>query len=213
MRGPVDPQVASVLEALEPAPVHMARVPDERGEALAQVAGEMASAQWLRREVRAELAAWLRTDRRAWEEHRDGLVLSRRRRLPGWLGDAVRGLMVRLPALFDPGKRAERRVRRAPGLMVLHTDEDGVRAWLETGRAYQRLGLQLAHAGLDLAPESELTVGPEARERTAELLGVAHPQLVARVGRTPPSEATPRRRLHRVLNPPAPTFPLYPRGD
>ena len=213
MRGPVEPQISTALEALDLDPVAALSIPEELREALAQTAGDVASDRWGQRAVRSELARWLRTDRRAWEEHRDGLVLSRRRRLPGWLGETVRRLIVRAPRFFDPGKGTVRRIRQAPGLLALHTETDDTDAWLATGRAYQRLGLQLAHVGLDLAPESVLIATPEARQRTAELLGVDHPQFVVRVGRTPPNEATPRRRLHRVLNPAAPTFPLYPRAD
>ena len=213
MVGPVESAVEEAVEGLDLGEVVLDWIPAEARRELGRIAGEAASRQWGRPAFRRELVAWLRDDRKALDRLRDGVALTRLKRLPGGPAWVLRRAILHMPGPFDPGRRAARRLSRAPAAVALSTPGDALRDWLATGRAYQRLGLQLAHAGLDLSPEAALVNDPEARRRAAEVLGRDHPQLVARVGRTPPGPPAPRRRLHRVLNPPAPDFPLYPRTD
>ncbi|HKJ70443.1 MAG TPA: hypothetical protein VKA55_01645 [Gammaproteobacteria bacterium] len=214
LTGPVEPAVRDALEALDLGEVALSWAEDHWQDGLAGHAAATASRQWRDPAFRRELLAWLRKDQGELEERRDGLALTRFRRFPGWLARGVRRTMDHLPALFDPRRKTGRRIRRASALIVLSTPGgDGRRQWLAVGRAYQRIGLELAHAGHALGPEAALTAGEEARAETGRILRVDQPQLAARIGRARPHPGTPRRRLHRVLNPPAPTFPLYPHPD
>lgn len=214
LTGPVEPAVRHNLEQLDLGPVTLSWAEDRWRDALAGHAAETASRRWRDPAFRRELATWLRKDRRELDARRDGLPLTRFRRFPGWLAALVKGAVMHVPALLDPKARTGRRIRRASALVVLATpDGDGPGQWLAVGRAYQRIGLELAHAGHALGPEGALTAAAEARAETGRLLALDQPQLVARVGRARPHPGTPRRRLHRVLNPPAPSFPLYPSAD
>ncbi|MFA9461295.1 hypothetical protein [Thiohalorhabdus methylotrophus] len=213
LHGTADTAMREMVGSLELEAVRLDWVAEAGREAVADLAAEAVGDQWRRPAFRRELLHWLRKDTAALEEYRDGMPLLRRRRVPGWLAEAVRRAMLRMPGLFHPKRKAARRMRKAPALLVLATERDDPRGWLAAGRAYQRLGLELAHAGVALGPEAVLTADPGVRPRTAELLGCEHPQLVMRVGRARPGPPLPRRRLHRVLNPPAPNFPLYPRTD
>ncbi|KPV39423.1 hypothetical protein AN478_09610 [Thiohalorhabdus denitrificans] len=213
LHGPADEAMRQAAEGLDLEGVHLDWVAEAEREPLIAIAVEAVTRRWRRRAFRRELWRWLRKDAAALEQERDGMALTNRRRLPGWVAAGARQAMLRVPGLMGPGRKAARRLRKAPALLALSTEGDGAGYWLATGRAYQRLGLELAHAGVALGPEAALTADPEARRRTAELLGRDHPQLVARVGRARPRPGLPRRRLHRVLNPPSPNFPLYPRSD
>jgi nitroreductase len=214
LTGPLEPSVRDAVDGMAMAGVTLAWAEGEWQEALAGHAAETASHQWRDPAFREELVAWLRKDRGELEVRRDGMALTRFRRFPGWLAKGLRRAMVRLPGLFDPQARTARRIRRAPALVVLATPEgNGRRQWLEVGRAYQRLGVELARWGHALGPEAALTATEEARSETGRLMRLEQPQLVARIGRARPHPGTPRRKLHRVLNPPAPTFPLYPHAD
>ncbi len=213
MLGPVEMAVGKAVEGLDLGEVALDWIPAEARRELGRIAGEAASRQWGHPAFRRELVAWLRDDRAALDEQRDGVALTHLKRLPAAAARALRQAILHVPGPFDPGRRSTRRLFRSPAAIALSTPGDGPQWWTATGRAYQRLGLQLALAGLDLSPEAILTNDAEARRRTAAILGREHPQLVARVGRTLSARPTPRRRLHRVLNPPAPDFPLYPRAD
>jgi len=214
LTGPVEPAVRQALEKLDVGEVRLGWAEEHWQEALAGHAAETAGRQWRDPAFRRELLAWLRKDQAALEAERDGMALTRFRRFPGWLAQGAKRAMRYLPGPFDPKGKTGRRIRQAPTLLVLSTpDGDGRRQWLAVGRAYQRIGLELAHAGHALGPEAALTATEEARTDTAEILRLSQPQLVARIGRARPHPGTPRRRLHRVLNPPAPTFPLYPHPD
>lgn len=214
LTGPVEPAVRETLDHLELGEVTLTWAEDAWQEALAGHAAQTASRRWRDAAFRGEFIAWLRKDHQALEERRDGMALTRFRRFPRWLARLAVGAMRRLPGLFDPKRKTGRRIRRAPAMIVLATPGgDGRAQWLAAGRAYQRIGLELAHAGHALGPEAALTATEDARAETGRLLRLDQPQLAARVGRARPHPGTPRRRLHRVLNPPAPTFPLYPNAD
>ena len=213
LTGPLEAHVRTAVSGLDLGEVELVWVADEAREALAELAGQAASARWRREGFRRERLSWLRKDSAELEERRDGFRLSQRDRFPQWLATGVKRALQNAPALFDPGRPVAKRLRRAPAVIALTTEADGRRQWLETGRAYQRVGLELAHAGISLGPEGLLTAEPATRAETARILERGEPQMVARMGRARPRPPTPRRRLHRVLNPPSPKFPLYPQSD
>ncbi|HKL76916.1 MAG TPA: hypothetical protein VJ985_00915 [Gammaproteobacteria bacterium] len=213
LSGPLEAHVRTAVSGLDLGEVELVWAADEDRAALAELAGRTASARWRRPAFRQELLDWLRNDAGELEERRDGFQLVSRENLPGWLAGGMRRALYHAPRLFDPGRRTAKRLERAPAVIALLTPEDGPGHWMAAGRAYQRVGLELAHAGISLGPEGLLTAYPETREEAKHILARGEPQLVARLGRGRPRPPTPRRRLHRVLNPPSPKFPLYPRSD
>ncbi|MEF8793322.1 hypothetical protein [Thiohalorhabdus sp.] len=214
LSGPVEPAVRDALDHLDLGEAELSWAENVWKDALAGHAAVTASRRWREHAFRREFLAWLRKDHAELEERRDGMAMTRFRRFPGWLAKVGRRAMLYLPVLFDPERKTGRRIRQAPALVVLATPAgNGRPQWLAVGRVYQRIGLELAHAGHAMGPEAVLTATESARAETANILRRKEPQLVARIGRARPHPGTPRRRLHRVLNPPAPTFPLYPHPD
>ncbi|MFB6261493.1 MAG: hypothetical protein ABEK42_12655, partial [Thiohalorhabdaceae bacterium] len=171
LSGPVEPVLRDALNALDLPGAELSWAEDVWKDALAGHAAVTASRQWRDPAYRRELVSWLRKDHGELEERRDGMAMTRFRRFPDWLARAVRGAMINLPALFDPKRKTGRRIRQAPALVVLATPEgDGRAQWLAVGRAYQRVGLELAHAGHAMGPEAVLTASEPARAETANLL-------------------------------------------
>jgi hypothetical protein len=165
------------------------------------VAGEAAEReQWGREAFRAELARWLRRDRRESESLRDGLAFTDWVAVPRWAAGWLRRALLRYPGLFGAGRGLRRRLHKAPAVAVLSTMGDTRRDWLEAGQAYQRLGLALTEEGLSLAPESGLLASHKARKAASKVLGRPEPQIVARVGEAGPLPPQPRRQLPHIKN-------------
>jgi nitroreductase len=87
-------------------------------------------------------------------------------------------------------------------VLLLATRDDGLRAWLRSGEAMQRVLLQATALGWVASPLTQAIEVPATRARLREgLTGAAHPQLLLRVGRAPETGAVPRRsRTDAVAN-------------
>jgi len=163
---------------------------DERRE-LARLVEEGDRLQFGDRAWREELAAWMRPRRR-----RDGLGVP-------LLGAPLTRFVVRN---LDLGARVGRQDRHltetAPVLLVLSTDRDDPEAWVEAGRALQRLLLTAAAVGVQAGYLNQPCQVEQLRPRLSELVAQPFPQVVLRMGhparRRPPS---PRRPLDEVLRP------------
>jgi nitroreductase len=95
-------------------------------------------------------------------------------------------------------------VRAGPAVGVVTTGADCRRAWLRTGRAFERLALAATAAGVGVHPLSRITERPETRASLAALLdGDGRPQQPFRLGYVddePAGPHTPRRPVAAVLD-------------
>jgi nitroreductase len=91
------------------------------------------------------------------------------------------------------------------GLVALCTGHDDQAAWLQAGQTLSALWLHATRAGLSIVPLSQVIEVPETRGALHEdvLAGMAHPQLLLRVGWQEIARTTlprtPRRPLDEVL--------------
>ncbi len=160
--------------------------------------------------VAAEWARWLRLGPDEIAAHRDGIAVG-----GAWAGWARRTGLVTPGRLADPDGAAAWVVRLfwdnlfagTASFGWLATAEDGAAARLAAGRAYQRLDLAAAAAGVAIHPVSEaLGDVAELAPARAELerqLGVAAParvQMLFRLGYAGPQPPSPRRRYEEIIN-------------
>jgi len=164
--------------------------------ALAELIAEGDRLQLADRRFRRELASWVHANR---SSSRDGM--------PGFshgvgdLASEVGPLIIRTFDIGD-GKAARDRqlVLGSPALAVLWTEEDSVRAWLETGQGLAGALLSLQADGVSSSYLNQALEVPELRGRVCTLLGrEGAPQLVLRLGYGKPTRPTPRRRVEEVL--------------
>ena len=185
--------------AVEPAPVA----------ALRELAAGARAAVTAMPAVAAEEAEWLRLDEADMATRGDGIAVA---------GPAVRlGRRLGLASanqIATPGTLAGQLVAlfwrnlfagtASFGWIATHGDGPGER--LQAGRAYQRLDLAAAGAGLAIHPVSEaLGDRPELAPVRRELerqTGMSHPhrvQMLFRLGYAGPQAPTPRRELSSIL--------------
>ena len=91
------------------------------------------------------------------------------------------------------------------GLVAICTGHDDQAAWLRAGQTLSALWLHATRAGLSIVPLSQVIEVPETRGALHEdvFAGMAHPQLLLRVGWQEIARTTlprtPRRPLDEVL--------------
>ncbi len=173
---------------------------DARKGALADSVAEGDRLQMRDRRFRRELAAWVHPNRAS---HRDGL--------PGFTSGVSNDLMSAagplVIRLFDVGKSQAAKDRElaehSPALVVLGTNDDDARAWLDVGQALAYAWLEATARGLSMSFLNQPIELPELRADVS--LAVGHqgfPQLLLRLGapqgaRDP--RRTPRRSAEAVL--------------
>lgn len=96
--------------------------------------------------------------------------------------------------------------RSTPAWVWLATDDNSRRSQLLAGRAYVRLDLQAAQAGLAIHPNSQvlqefpaMQAALAAFHREAGVAGPARVQMLARLGYAPRPDPAPRRALTRIV--------------
>jgi len=100
-----------------------------------------------------------------------------------------------------PGAGGDPPAPEHPLVVVLSTDGDDVRAWLQAGQAMGSVLLHAAARGVQAQPLGQVTDLPSTRARLGAALGLLGvPQLVLRMGYAAPHAATPRRTLEQVLH-------------
>jgi hypothetical protein len=154
---------------------------------------------------RAELEQWLRTDPAAL----DGIPVDAvsgedpATRPSNWL---VRDFLVGQRASGRPpaaGDDDDPPAVQRPTVLLLGTDGDDSRAWVQAGRALGRVLLRATAAGLAASPLTQALDWPATRTRmTVQLSIVGHPQMLLRMGwPTTPGRETGRRPVAEVLRP------------
>lgn len=167
--------------------------------AVAELIMEADRAQWSDRAFVAELDAWSRPTSAT---HGDGLPPEARGRAsPESRLDRLL-LRLRTPRRASEEERRDRQYAlHGPVLVALSTQGDAARDWVAAGRAFQRVLLLAASAGMSASGFSAVVEVPDVRTRLRAALGeVANPQVVFRLGyATSEPRPTPRRSVDEVL--------------
>lgn len=147
----------------------------------------------------SELESWLRFNKSEAMHTLDGLYThcSGNPGMPRWLGKwFIASAGARQQSAAD-----EKNVRSSSGLIVIASNEDDKRHWIETGRLYERLALTLTLGGLKMAFLNQpIEVGPLRTQLQSHLnLGASHPQLLLRYGYASAMPRSLRRPVKEVL--------------
>ncbi|MFG2045182.1 Acg family FMN-binding oxidoreductase [Dactylosporangium sp. NPDC048998] len=170
--------------------------PVRRGAVLALT---QAAEAWQRADPRyhRELARWT-TDR---GDRPDGVPAQTFGPRPTTAALPVRDFGLDLPAV----ERDAARFEPHPNLVVLHSLGDDSGAWLDAGRALERVLLTAAVHGLATQPMTQALEVPRLRRLLAAPGGRWYPQMILRIGYGRPVATGPRRPLRDVLLPAAGT--------
>ncbi|MEO6712418.1 MAG: nitroreductase family protein [Mycobacteriales bacterium] len=119
---------------------------------------------------------------------------------------AERGSNIRLRDFVADRERFVVRHREQPPvverplIMVLGTDDDDHRAWVEAGQALGRVLLEATVHGVQVSPLTQALEVPFTRARLGAELGIiGHPQMLLRIGHGGGGVASPRRSVADVL--------------
>jgi len=148
------------------------------------------------KKFRDELSSWSTSTP---EGRRDGM--------PGYATGAAFVLTYVGQFLFRTFRFADWQARRdrnlvidAPALLLLGTDEDSPRHWLNTGRALEAIALRGCMEGIWVAFLNQPLEVSALRDYVRMELGIkGYPQLLIRMGYGPTGGHTPRRPLEEVL--------------
>lgn len=131
-------------------------------------------------------------------------------------GDPERGSSLRLRDFAHTGSRpagGEPPVAEKPAVVLIVTDQDDPRAWLQAGQALGAVLLRAAQDGVMAQPLAQATDFPAARARLRKTLGlVGTPQMALRLGYAAGTAATPRRDVDDVLTQAAAPVPMPEAG-
>lgn len=159
-------------------------------EEVASLVAEGDEAQFGNVEWRRELAHWLHPP-----GARDGLPA------PKLAGPVVRATIRHLDLGGFVAGADKDLAREAPLLLVLSSDLDEPRAWIETGRLLEHASLHAALSDIQVGYINQPCQVAHLRPKLREILGIAgHPQLILRFGHAPETDnMKPRRAVEDVL--------------
>lgn len=157
-------------------------------------------AQLADRAFRSELVSWIRFNPREALRTADGLPgrTAGQPALPRWLARPL------LRLVLTPGSQADtdaRNLRSSAGVAVFVARRNDAAAWVEVGRACERLALQATALGIRIAFVNQPIEVAPLRPQLESWLGLAgeHALLAARFGRGPLAPYSLRRPLEDVL--------------
>lgn len=146
-----------------------------------------------------ELVDWLRFNKAELFETLDGLYsrCSGNPEVPRWLGK----MFVTTRNAGQQAQTDEMNVRSSSGLFVITTEQDNKHAWINTGRAYERLALTLTSLSIRSAVMNQPIEIPELRSEFQSYLniGASQPQFLLRFGYADSMPRSLRRPVDQVL--------------
>lgn len=118
--------------------------------------------------------------------------------VPQWLGNAMMRFAV---SAQRQSQKDARQIRSAAAIVVVFSEADDKRHWVEAGRSFERLALQATALDLQTAFINQpVEVAPLRTQFAAFLgLGARRPDLIVRVGRGPAGPRSLRRPVQDVL--------------
>ncbi len=147
-----------------------------------------------------ELISWIRFSDSEAEKHLDGLTSRAMGRspAPGWLGRMFMRLFI---SAKSQSKTDEKNIRSSSALMVVVSEKNDKKSWVDVGRSFERIALTLTALNIKNAHLNQPCEVPQLRRQLQQhlALGSAHPQLLLRIGYAEPLPHSPRRPVQQVL--------------
>jgi len=147
-----------------------------------------------------EITSWIRFNDSEEELHLDGLTSRAmgRSSVPGWLGRMFMRIFVNAKG---QSKTDEKNIRSSSALMVIISDKNDKKSWIDVGRSFERIALTLTILNIESAHLNQPCEVPQLKTLLKQhlALGSAHPQLLLRLGYAEPLPCSPRRSHQQVL--------------
>ena len=147
-----------------------------------------------------EIISWIRFSDSDAKKHLDGLT-SRAMgspSVPGWLGRMFMRIFV---SVKSQSKTDEKNIRSSSALIVIISEKNDKRSWVDVGRSFERIALTLTTLNIESAHLNQPCEVPQLKNQLQQhlVLGSAHPQLLLRIGYAEPLPCSPRRPHQQVL--------------
>ncbi len=147
-----------------------------------------------------ELVSWIRFSDAETETFRDGLTSRAMGRspAPSWLGRMFMNLFV---SAKNQSKADEKNIRNSSALMLLVSEKNDKKSWVDVGRSFEHIALTLTTLNIKNAHLNQPCEAPQLKTQLQQhlALGNAHPQLLLRIGYAEPLPHAPRRTVEQVL--------------
>ncbi|MEA3294258.1 MAG: hypothetical protein U9P81_04675 [Euryarchaeota archaeon] len=147
-----------------------------------------------------EITSWIRFNDSEEELHLDGLTSRAMGRspAPGWLGRMFMRIFL---SAKSQSKTDEKNIRSSPALMIIISDKNDKKSWIDVGRSFERIALTLTTLNIENAHLNQPCEVPQLKTLLKQhlALGSAHPQLLLRLGYAEPLPRSPRRSHQHVL--------------
>jgi hypothetical protein len=147
-----------------------------------------------------ELISWIRFSDSEAEKHLDGLTARAMGRspAPSWLGRMFMRLFV---SAKSQSKTDEKNIRSSSALLVMVSEKNDKKSWVNVGRSFERIALTLTTLNIKNAHLNQPCELPQLKSQLQNDLALdnAHPQLLLRIGYAEPLPHSPRRPVQQVL--------------
>jgi len=147
-----------------------------------------------------EIISWIRFNDSEEELHLDGLTSRAmgRSSVPGWLGRMFMRIFV---SAKSQSETDEKNIRSSSALMVIISEKNDKKSWVDVGRSFERIALTLTTLNIENAHLNQPCEVPLLKVKLQQhlALGSAHPQLLLRIGYAEPLPRSPRRSHQHVL--------------
>lgn len=148
-----------------------------------------------------ELVSWMRFNRRDAEKNRDGLTYEAVGFPPVPFVFAGK-LILKFMLSADRQIEAESdKLRSASAFLVISSESDGKRDWINVGRFFERFSLTATRLGIAISHYNQPIEVENLRGRLGDLnfIDGGYPALLVRLGYADPMPASPRRAVEDVL--------------
>ena len=156
-------------------------------------------AQFHNFKFKKELVNWVRFNKEEVSKKRDGLTFETTGNpaVPRWLGSMV----VFATTPNRQAKKDAKLLNSSQALALIYSEEDNMKAWLDTGRALERFLLTATSLHIQTAYMNQAVEVERLREKLkkAAKLESKWPQLTLRLGRAPEAAKSPRRPINEIL--------------
>ncbi len=147
-----------------------------------------------------EIVSWIRFSDSEKKLHLDGLTSRAmgRSSVPGWLGRMYMKIFV---SAKNQSKTDEMNIRSSSALMVIFSEKNDKKSWIDVGRSFERIALTMTTLNIENAHLNQPCEVPQFKVKLQQhlALGSAHPQLLLRIGYAEPLPRSPRRPHQHVL--------------
>lgn len=147
-----------------------------------------------------EINFWIRFSDSEEELHLDGLTSRAMGRspVPGWLGRMFMRIFV---SAKSQSKTDEKNIRSSSALMVIISEKNDKKSWVDVGRSFERIALTLTTLNIENAHLNQPCEVPQLKNQLQQhlALGSTHPQMLLRIGYAEPLPRSPRRPVQQVL--------------